>query len=165
MWSLRWLQPAAGSQHQARQLFYGFKIQWPRPRTFALSTRRLANKRPPQPAKKANAVMQKSSRTAPAGRSSGGGYKSFSDVLAARPSPTLLYQSSSPILYITGCYILSGFCFGYAGWNFYSTYLHPPEMIGYWIPIMVGGVCVAMAFFGTWLFFGVRFLSQLVVIF
>jgi len=86
-------------------------------------------------------------------------YESFSESLARRPSPTILYEAPSPYLYITGCYVLATACFVYAGFNFESTYLHPPEQIGYWIPIAVGGVCVAMAFFGVWSILGVCVLS------
>lgn len=82
-------------------------------------------------------------------------YESFSESLARRPSLTILYEAPSPYLYITGCYVLATACFAYAGFNFESTYLHPPEQLGYWIPIAVGGVCVAMAFFGVWSIFGV----------
>jgi hypothetical protein len=86
-------------------------------------------------------------------------YESFSESLARRPSPTVLYEAPSPYLYITGCYVLATACFAYAGFNFESTYLHPPQQLGYWIPIAVGGVCVAMAFFGVWSIFGVCVLS------
>ena len=82
-------------------------------------------------------------------------YQSYADSLAGRASPTLLYEAPSPNLYITGCYILSAACFAYAGTNFYNTYLNPPEQLGTWIPVMVGGVCIAVGLFGVWSLFGV----------
>jgi hypothetical protein len=82
-------------------------------------------------------------------------YESFSDSLARRASPTLLYQAPSPHLHIAGCYVLSTACFAYGGFNFYNTYLHPPEYIASWIPVTVGGVCIAMVGFGIWSIFGV----------
>ena len=82
-------------------------------------------------------------------------YQSYADSFASRTSPTLLYEAPSPNLYIAGCYILSTACFAYAGTNFYNTYLNPPEHLSTWIPVMVGGVCIAVGLFGVWSLFGV----------
>ncbi|KAI9886691.1 MAG: hypothetical protein M1823_001467 [Watsoniomyces obsoletus] len=71
--------------------------------------------------------------------------------MACRPSPTLLYQAPSHTVYIVGSYIFGGFCLAYAGFNFYSHYLLPPEGLAPWVPIAFGGVCVFMTCFGTWL--------------
>ena len=162
MWSLRWLRPAAGSpQHRVCRFVHKSKAQWSCWRSFQSGARQLAGKKSPIPAKKAHPSSPSTLRAAPLNKSPGAAYKSYSDVLAARSSPTLLYQASAPLLYITGCYILSGFCFFYAGWNFYATYLNPSESLGSWLPIMIGGVCVGMAFFGTWVLFGVRCASIL----
>ena len=162
MWSLRWLRLAAGSsQHRACRFLHKSKVQWFGRRSFQSGARQLASKKSPALAKKTHPSSSSTSRTAPLSKSPGVAYKSFSDVLAARSSPTLLYQASAPLLYITGCYILSGFCFFYAGWNFYAIYLNPPETLGSWLPIMIGGVCVGMAFFGAWVLFGVRCASIL----
>ena len=75
-------------------------------------------------------------------------YTSFVDSLKLRQNPTLLYQSSSHLGYLIGCYMLGGFCFGYSVINFNTYYLHPPE--GVWAPIpnFIGGVCLLMVGIG-----------------
>lgn len=83
-------------------------------------------------------------------------YGSFADTLALRSSPILLYQSPSHAVYITGCWMLGGFCMTYATFNFYTQYLNPIKGTPEWIPVLMGGVCVAMACAGTWAIFGVR---------
>lgn len=75
-------------------------------------------------------------------------YASYIDTLKLRDHPTLLYQSSSHLGYLIGCYTLGGFCFGYSIVNFKSYYLNPPE--GVWAPIpkFIGCVCVLMVGIG-----------------
>jgi len=46
------------------------------------------------------------------------------------------------------------FCFSYAGINFWSSYLHPPDGITWWVPISFGCISFAMAAFGGWLLLG-----------
>lgn len=77
-------------------------------------------------------------------------YRSFAEKLAARQSPTLLYQASSHKGFTIGCYALGAFCWAYAGINFYNEYLHPPPGVMNWIPILFGTLCVIMTGFGTW---------------
>ena len=89
------------------------------------------------------------------------GYESFVESIAFRSSPTLLYEAPSPVLFVTTCYVLGAGCLAYAGFNFYSVYLHPPDQIGFYLPVMVGGVCVFMAFAGLWLISGVGTLRYL----
>lgn len=83
-------------------------------------------------------------------------YRSFADTLALRPSPVLLYQSPSHAVYVTGCWLLGGFCMTWATFNFYSQYLDPIKGTPEWIPVLMGGVCVAMVCAGTWAILGVR---------
>ena len=83
------------------------------------------------------------------------GYESFAESIASRSSPTLLYEAPSPVLFVATCYILGAGCLTYAGFNFYSVYLHPPDQMGFYLPVMVGGVCVFMAFAGVWVISGV----------
>lgn len=83
-------------------------------------------------------------------------HASFADTLALRSSPVLLYQSPSHVVYITGCWLLGGFCMTWATFNFYSQYLDPIKGTPGWIPVLMGGVCVAMVCAGTWAIFGVR---------
>lgn len=77
-------------------------------------------------------------------------YRSFAERLADRQSPTLLYQASSHKGFTMGSYALGVFCWAYAGINFFNEYLHPPEGVMTWIPIMFGTLCVIMTGFGTW---------------
>ncbi|KZF25132.1 hypothetical protein L228DRAFT_265606 [Xylona heveae TC161] len=89
-----------------------------------------------------------------------GKYVSFSEALASRGSSILLYEAPSHRLYMTGCYAFGSFCFTYAGYNFYAQYLHPPADLATWIPIAFGGVCFAMACFGTYLVLGAQRYEQ-----
>ncbi|KAI9838535.1 MAG: hypothetical protein M1819_004844 [Sarea resinae] len=81
-------------------------------------------------------------------------YQSFADSLALRPEPTLLYRAPPHGLYITGCYAFGGFCFIYAGYNFYTMYLRPPASLPKWVPMAFGAVCFTMACFGTYCVLG-----------
>ena len=81
-------------------------------------------------------------------------YRSFAQTLALRPAPTLLYRAPSHTLYILGSYSFGLFCLTYAGYNFYTVYLHPPPGISAWVPLAFGGVCFGMACLGTWLLLG-----------
>lgn len=82
-------------------------------------------------------------------------YTSFGDTLALRPSPTLLFQSSSHIGYLVGCYVLGGLCFGYSAINFNTFYLHPPEDVWKPIPIFICGLCAFMVGVGIFFFYRV----------
>ena len=77
-------------------------------------------------------------------------YRSFADTLALRSSPILLYQSPSHAVYITGCWLVGGFCMTWATFNFYIQYLDPIKGTPEWIPVLMGGVCVATMCLGTW---------------
>lgn len=83
-------------------------------------------------------------------------YRSFADTLALRSSPTLLYQSPSTLVFTAASYAIGGFCFFWAGWNFYTTYLVPPEDLSKFLSIGIGTVCFGMACAGTWMILGVR---------
>ena len=89
------------------------------------------------------------------------GYESFAKSIASRSSPTLLYEAPSPVGYITTCYVLGAGCLVYAVFNFYTVYLHPPDQLGFYLPVMVGGVCVFMALVGLWFISGVSAIDYL----
>ena len=126
--------------------------QW---RSLSLSASQPAFKNSAMISKRVNNISKAYRKAPPATSSARSTYQSYADSLANRSSPTLLYEAPSPNLYITGCYILSSACFAYAGTNFYNTYLNPPEHLSTWIPVMVGGVCIAVGLFGVWSLFGV----------
>lgn len=82
-------------------------------------------------------------------------HASFAETLALRSSPVLLYQSPSHVVYITSCWLLGGFCMTWATFNFYIHYMDPTKGTPEWIPVFMGGVCVAMLCGGTWAILGV----------
>lgn len=71
-------------------------------------------------------------------------YTSYVDNIALHKSPTLLFQSSSHIGYLVGCYTLGGLCFAYSVINFNNYYLHPPDGVWAPVPIFLGGLAVFM---------------------
>ena len=74
------------------------------------------------------------------------------DKYAQRSSPTLLYQAPSPVLYQTGCYLLAGFCFTWAGYNVWNTFLDPLVETGNFVKFSIGGVCGFMITIGGYIF-------------
>ena len=70
--------------------------------------------------------------------------------LAARSSPTLLYQAASPVSYITGCYVMGGFCFAWAGVNFWNVIVSPPADLSLFVYGAMGGLCFLMCCFGAY---------------
>lgn len=87
-------------------------------------------------------------------------YKSYAQTIALRQSPTLLYQSSSHMWFISGCYLMGGFCFAWAGLNFHMNYLYPPEGTWTLLPNIMVGVCVFMTVLGGWFIRRVSYLLQ-----
>lgn len=77
-------------------------------------------------------------------------YQSFAQLLALRQSPTILYQAQSHTWFIVNCYVVSGFCFTWAGINFYNEYLYPLEGIPPFLSVIMGGVCLFMVAIGGW---------------
>ena len=94
-------------------------------------------------------------------KSTSQGYTSIANVLATRPSPTLLYQASAPILHVTICFIVGSFCITYSIYHVYFDCLYPPEGLNKWIPQLWGGICGVMA--GLGMLFTFRVSSQLLV--
>jgi hypothetical protein len=78
-------------------------------------------------------------------------YQSYATTLAQKSHPTLLYQAPSHTIFMICCYSGALFCFSYAGFNFWTQYLVPPESLASWVPIAFAGVCFVMAAGGAWL--------------
>lgn len=57
-------------------------------------------------------------------------------------------------MFIFSSYSAAAFFFSYAGINWYSNYLFPPEGLDAWVPIAFGGICIMMGAFGGWLLLG-----------
>lgn len=123
-----------------------------RPRClFATSSRQLAAKKNRTVQKRSNSPSKPVRAALPTISPKLQTYTSFVDTLAIRQSPTLLFQSSSHIGYLVGCYVLGGFCFAYSVINFNTFYLHPPEGVWRPIPIFIGSLCAFMV--GVGIFF------------
>lgn len=146
--------PGLGKQH-LRPCFRLIKSIKTHPRSaFATSSPRLVAKKARAPPKEVKSLYQPGKKAFPAALQNLPSYKTFTDLLAARKSPTLLFQASSHIWYTVSCYLLGGFCFAYTGINFYTQFLYPPP--GTWHPsvILTGGVC------GFMLIVGILFASR-----
>lgn len=100
-------------------------------------------------------ISKAGSRPLPTLKGTHGAYKSLAETLSSRASPTLLFQAPSPTVYIAACYSFGAFCLIYAGFVFYSQYLHPMDGTPVWLPVMMGGISVFMTFVGIRSFFGV----------
>ena len=86
-------------------------------------------------------------------RDSATGRGAFNPVVqrfVSRSSPQLLYQAPSPALYVTGCYIIGGFCLVYAAWNSWTVLVHPPEGLRTWVVYAIGGISLFVTVFGVY---------------
>ena len=126
--------------------------QW---RRFSVSASQPASRNSARTSRNSNIKLKYNLRAPAAVSGDRSAYQSYADSFANRTSPTLLYEAPTPNLFIAGCYTLSAVCFVYAGTNFYNNYLHPPEHIGAWIPVMFGGICIAAGVLGVRFIFGV----------
>lgn len=127
------------------------ELSQPRPRCmFSTSCARSAGKKKLRPSSKNPSVTSKPVPTLPQVTVKVPSYRPFAETLALRQSPTLLFQASSHLSYTIGYYGLGVFCFAWAGINFYTQYLYPPEGIGATIPVVIGGVCIFMVFVGVY---------------
>lgn len=81
---------------------------------------------------------------------------SYAAYLAARPSPTLLFQAPQSTSYAVACYGLGSFCIIYGAYNFYDAFLVPHP--GLWLPIpyFMGGVCIFVFGAGIWVTLSAR---------
>ncbi|KAI9800196.1 MAG: hypothetical protein M1825_004180 [Sarcosagium campestre] len=78
-------------------------------------------------------------------------FRTIADILAARSSPTILYQAPSHSAYIIGSYVSGFFCLSYAGYHFIAHYMQPPPDLPGWVTAAFGIVCFGMTCMGTWL--------------
>ncbi|KAL9601130.1 MAG: hypothetical protein Q9219_002729 [cf. Caloplaca sp. 3 TL-2023] len=76
-------------------------------------------------------------------------YKPFSQSLAERSEPILLYQGASNTIYMLGCYSLGLLI---SGWSIHSSrqiHNHPPPYFNRFLRIMLYGVCALAAGMGA----------------
>jgi len=79
-------------------------------------------------------------------------FNAYTEQLANRASPTLLYEAPSHNFYNTGWLLMGAFCLTWAIINFKHQYLHPVEGTPKFIPYMMGAACVGMMFGAGWSF-------------
>lgn len=76
----------------------------------------------------------------------------YTEQLANRASPTLLYEAPTHAFYNTGWLILGAFCLTWAIINFKLHYLQPTEGTPKFIPYVMGAACVGMMLGAAWSF-------------
>ncbi|KAI9722454.1 MAG: hypothetical protein M1828_004701 [Chrysothrix sp. TS-e1954] len=85
---------------------------------------------------------------------------SYTSILAAKSSPTLLFQAPAWTSYPMACYTIGGFCCAYGLYNLYDTFLIPHPGLAWPVPYMMGGTCVFMLACGGYLGWGASRLVQ-----
>ena len=66
-----------------------------------------------------------------------------------KDAPTILVQSSSPLVYKFGMYMLASFCLSYSAINYFSVLHDPPVRASKFVRSTYGSVCIVMALFGS----------------
>lgn len=75
---------------------------------------------------------------------------SFTNLLAARSSPTPLYQSPTTFTYPFACLFVGGGSIAYGVYNFYDSFLLPHPGLAPFIPWLMAFVCAFMLGVGAW---------------
>ena len=78
---------------------------------------------------------------------------SYLDQLAAR-GRTTLYEAPSHFWFRTSSLCAAAFCVSYTVYQYWSSYLHPPEGLAWWVPHAFGVICVFVAASGTYFAMG-----------
>ncbi|KAI4167815.1 MAG: hypothetical protein LQ343_006887 [Gyalolechia ehrenbergii] len=81
-------------------------------------------------------------------------YKPFTQTIAERSEPTLLYQGGSNTIYIAGCYSLGLLILAWTVHAAGQVYYHPPPFFNRFLKSMFYGACVLTVSMGT--FFIIR---------
>ncbi|KAL8944750.1 MAG: hypothetical protein Q9211_000466 [Gyalolechia sp. 1 TL-2023] len=76
-------------------------------------------------------------------------YKPFTQTIAERSEPTLLYQGGSVTTYMAGCYSIGLLIIGWTVHAAGQIYYHPPPFFNRFLKIMFYGVCVIAVYMGT----------------
>ncbi len=82
--------------------------------------------------------------------------------LAAKPSPTTLYEAPSQFWYRLSSYGAGAFCVTYALVNYMSVYPNPPPGLSWWVPHVYGVVMVFMVGIGGYFVMGTHGLVRAV---
>ena len=116
-----------------------------RPRLFLSFSRSLAGatRTPNQSRQSASRISKSSSANYLNPRTS------YTRLLAARRSPTLLYQAPTTFAYPFACISIGSFCFAYGFYNFYDTFMIPHPGLPSFTPILMFLACSFMLGVGT----------------
>lgn len=87
-------------------------------------------------------------------------YEPFTDKLAIRASPTLLYQASSYIDYLFACYAVGGSLFAAALFNFRTQFYVRPGVVPRWVPVFTSFGSILIACAGCWMILKVRRIAR-----
>ncbi|KAK1598682.1 uncharacterized protein LY79DRAFT_655827 [Colletotrichum navitas] len=94
--------------------------------------------------------------------SSAGSAYALTAQLAQRSQPTVLYEAGSHFWMKLSAWAAMLMFYSYAGINYYTMLLHPPEDIAAWVPHAFAVICLAMAGFGSYFFYNTRNIVRLV---
>ncbi|KAK2004843.1 hypothetical protein LX36DRAFT_649381 [Colletotrichum falcatum] len=94
--------------------------------------------------------------------SSAGSTYALTTQLAQRSQPTVLYEAGSHFWMKLSAWAAMLMFYSYAGINYYTVLLHPPEDIAAWVPHAFAVICLAMAGFGSYFFYNTRNIVRLV---
>lgn len=90
---------------------------------------------------------------------------SVAATLAARRSPTILYQSPSHFWLRFSSLSAATFLISYAGINYYSTIVYPPPGLAWWVTLAFSMVCLVSAGFGyLFLFASARIVRRITAV-
>ncbi|GKT88150.1 hypothetical protein Ct61P_06000 [Colletotrichum tofieldiae] len=82
--------------------------------------------------------------------------------LAQRSQPTVLYEAVSHFWMKFSAWTAMLMFYSYAGINYYTMLLHPPEDIAAWVPHAFAVICLAMAGFGSYFFYNTHNIVKLI---
>ncbi|KAK2026785.1 hypothetical protein LX32DRAFT_594014 [Colletotrichum zoysiae] len=116
----------------------------------------------PKPKPTVPGPKRPASPASPAAVSSAGSAYALTTQLAQRSQPTVLYEAGSHFWMKLSAWAAMLMFYSYAGINYYTMLLHPPEDIAAWVPHAFAVICLAMAAFGSYFFYNTRNIVRLV---
>jgi hypothetical protein len=79
---------------------------------------------------------------------------SYAAQLAAKGTPTILYESPSPRLFTISSLGAGTFCVCYSTWQYWSIFLQPPEGLAWWVPHAYGIILITVVAMGGFFLVG-----------
>ncbi|KAJ0159006.1 hypothetical protein CTA2_10493 [Colletotrichum tanaceti] len=124
-------------------------------------SRNAAAPKPPTAKPAALGPTTSSASSPPATSPSGSSYALIKQ-LAQRSQPTVLYEAVSHFWMKLSAWSAMLMFYSYAGINYYTMLLNPPEDIAAWVPHAFAVICVAMAGFGSYFLYNTHNIVRLV---